>query len=265
MYAKSPEERKSELTKDIQYMINSIRLNKLKFDYLGYKAFARAKLAFGFTSPMAREALVALKEVNKMSAAENRLFTFILKNLDVVDLDSAKEVELELERINDSAFTEYFEMINQIEFACKHNDASLYVSPEGDIKSVLSNGDYARMVVGLTEKFSDIKAFLNYEPEFWEFIKPNLRVVPVPAEGAKVMCGLIPITDTENNLQNFYTVVPEVRDMDTAYIALDLYKRAHDMFLHRGKNYSEFEKKTSNNEQLEYRELLTEKAHRVTK
>ena len=134
------------------------------------------------------------------------------------------------------------------------------------IPSLLTNKNYANMVFALTEDIKNVRKFLNYEDEFWEFIKPFERIIPTPAEGARIQCGLIPITETDGKtLSRFYTVVPKVIDMETAFIALDIYKKAHDMYLMVGKDYTGYQHKPSTEEQLNYRDYLTAQAKGITK
>ena len=66
-------------------------------------------------------------------------------------------------------------------------------------------------------------------------------------------------------LHTFYTIVPRVIDMETAYIALDLYKKAHDMYLMIGKEYVEGVQRPSTEEQLDYRDYLSQAGNVITK
>ncbi len=265
MYAKSVEQRRKELVQDINYMRENIRTTNLAFAKAGTGVQSLARRTFGLGSKLAREALLSVKEVHKMSKTELKLFHFMLENLDSINIDSAERVELELEKINDSSFEAYFNVLNEIKLACEAKEEKKEVKPKDGINSVLTNGNYSRMVIGLTQTLADVKAFLNYEPEFWEFIKSRLRIVPVPADGAKIMCGIQPILDEDKTLHGFYTLVPEVTDMESAYIALDIYKKAHDMFYAIGMKYTDGVQKPGNVEHMEYRDYLTEKAGKITK
>ena len=122
------------------------------------------------------------------------------------------------------------------------------------------------MVAALAENQKKVKDFLNFEPEFWEFIKPYERIIPTPAEGAKVQCGILPIMETDGKtLHSFYTLVPEVIDLETANIAVGIYTKAHEMYLMLGKEYTDGVQKAVTEEQLDYSDHLNEIGQKIAK
>ncbi len=263
---KSYDVRKEDLIKDILFMKNSTPEMIARITKDGIALYFKSLSTFGRKSKVTRETLTTMREMYRISKMEGRLFDFILDNLDSIDIDAAEETVLKLDKLNTQTYESYDAVLGEIETAIALKDENRTLKSNKGISSLLTNKNYANMVVALTEDIKNVRKFLNYEDEFWEFIKPFERIVPTPAEGARIQCGLIPITEPDGKtLSRFYTVVPKVIDMETAFIALDLYKKAHDMYLMVGKDYTGYQHKPSTEEQLNYRDYLTEQAKGITK
>ncbi len=263
MYGKSEEERKNKLTKDILYMKDSAASQIATMTKNGLNSHVRALKTFGPKSKVTKEALVTIREFYKISKLEGKLLNFILKNLDQMYLSAAEDSAMTLDLLNRSTIEAYQSVLTEINTACEEKDEKRVLKPEKGINSLLTNKRYTAMVMALTEKMTDVKSFLRYDEKFWNFISTYLKVVPVRGEGIPLECGLLPILDQEGNLDNFYTLIPKVVDFDTAIGALDVYKRAHDMYLFVGQPYKDYVKRNSAEAQLEYREHLEEKAQKV--
>ncbi len=252
------------LIEEIQ-MIEAGMPNKVKETVIaGIATYFKALKTFGPTSPLAKEALKAIKEVLKINKIETKLLNFILGNLEVMDVEAAKKVVNTLEELNTQTLTDYDSVLDGIYLACEKKDDER-VLPEDSIDSVLSNKKYKSMVVGLTETMRDVRAFLPYENGFWEFIEKYLKVVPQPADIATHTCGIIPIVDDQNNLYNFYTLVPKVVDLDTAILAIDIYKKAHDYYLCLGAKLDSIVNMPSDATVAEYEEHINERANMIFK
>ena len=262
---KSPEQRKEDLIKDIMFAKGLVPNRILSVTKEGLSCFALASKTFGRTSRISKESLLSIKEMQKIGKIELRLFHFILDNLDHVDLDAAADVSLRLDKLSEKTYNDYMGVLTQIRFACDTKDEGRKIKPLDGIDSVLTNDNYSRMVIALTERLKDVKNFLNYEPEFWEFIKTWYKEIPVNAEGARHECGTVALKDENGNISIVKVHVPIVTDLDTALIALDIMKKAHDYYLHLGTPYAEYVKKTSNEETMAYKEMLSTRAQRVTR
>ena len=263
---KSRPQRIEDLKNDIEYLLLNNPTTVLQITRDGLSDVSLAKETFGEGSHMAAEALSVSKEIQAINYIEERLLKFIKNNIDRFDLDSAEKVVLILDKLSRTTFAGYREIITEIEKAIEAKDDQREVRPKEGMPTLLTNRNYINMVVALDESQSKVKAFLDYEPEFWDFIKLYERIVPTPAEGAKIQCGIIPILNTDGEtLYNFYTIVPKVIDMETAYIAIDIYRKAHDMFLMVGKKYDKGGQRPSTEEQLDYRDYLNVKGQTITR
>ncbi len=262
---KSYEQRKEELVKDIIYAKGIIPTRVMHVTKEGISCYSLSAKTFGRTSRISKESLLSIREMQKIGKVELRLFNFILSNIDQVNIDSAEEVSLRLDKLSERTYNDYLDVLTQIRIACDTKDEGRKTMPLDGIDSVLTNENYSRMVIGLMEKLKDIKNFLNYEPAFWEFAKTYFKEIPVNGEGAKHECGVVALKDKEGNICNFKTHVPIVVDFETALSALDIIKKAHDIYLALGTPYDQYVKKTSNEETTSYKEMLSTRAQRITK
>ena len=262
---RSQEQRKEELVKDIMFAKGLIPTRVMHVTKEGISCYSLSAKTFGRTSRISKESLLSIREMQKIGKVELRLLNFILSNIDQVNIDSAEEVSLRLDKLSERTYNDYLGVLTQIRIACDTKDEGRKTMPLDGIDSVLTNENYSRMVIGLMERLKDIKNFLNYEPAFWEFAKTYFKEIPVNGEGAKHECGVVALKDKEGNICNFKTHVPIVVDFETALSALDIIKKAHDIYLALGTPYDQYVKKTSNDETTSYKEMLSTRAQRITK
>lgn len=262
---KSIDARQQELIKDILFMKRATpdQIRKITMD--GMKTYFKALAVFGPSSPITKEALVTIREMYEISKVEGKLLNFITSNLASIDISAAESVVLTLDKLNDDTYAAYDSVLGEIEIACDTKNPNRTIKPKSGINSLITNENYKTMVVSLTERMIDVRAFLTYEEDFWTFIETYLKVVPSPGYIAEKTCGLRPILDQDGNLVNFYTIVPKVVDLDTAMIAIDVYKRAHDLYNCLSYRYKDILKPSSEAVQEEYKEHLDERAKMIFK
>ena len=214
---KSKDQRLEDLKKDIQYLLDNNPVRVLQISRTGLSNIGKTKKVFGKSSPKAGEALSVVQEIQAINYIEERLLKYIASNMASFDIDSTEKVVMILDKLSRTTFDGYDKINAEIEKAIETKDEERPVRPKEGLSTLLKNRNYINMVAGLAESQAKVKAFLDYEPEFWEFIKQYERIVPVPAEGARIECGILPIMETDGKtLHNFYTLAPRVIDMETA-------------------------------------------------
>ena len=172
---KSMEKRKDELVQDIMFMRNATpeQIRKITFD--GLSSYFNALRAFGFKSPVPKEALKVIRDMYKVSKIEGKLLDFILINLDHLNIDSAEETVDELDQLNTTTYLNYNEVLDEIDVAAQMHKEERALHPNRKIDSLLTNNKYKTKVFGLVQRFSDVKNFLNYDEDFWEFVSAHLK------------------------------------------------------------------------------------------
>ena len=262
---KSTISHKDELIKEILriWKTNPKQFRKVIKEGLG--RYTQAVTTFGIKSPLAKESLAIAKEAHSINKTEEKLFKFILDNIDSFDVSSVENVISTIDELNDETYSRLIRTLVDIEIACNLEKEDRALDPNRLTDKVITNNKYKAMVLGLTQKMSDVKNFLNYEEEFWLFIEDHLKVEPSPAYIAEKTCGIKPIVDENGNLVQFYTIIPRVVDMDTAMIAIEILKKAHNLYTCVGKKYSDIVKISGESAAQEYKEQLEEAAGRKFK
>ncbi len=255
--------RQDKVVKDILYVKGTEPAKVRKIVFRGMASYFKAIKTFGPKNPVAKEALKSIKEMLKIHRIEDKLLTFILNNVETFDINATEEAVLRLEKLNDQTYIDYSSILDEIDIACEEKDKNRQLRPEEGVNSLLTNNRYKTMVLGLTNSLEDIKAYLPYEEEFWQYIKPRLRVLHTNGEGARHECGFRLVHDNDNKLYDIPAiVVPRVVDYETAMEAIRIYKRAHYLYLSLGKDMSEIEQTNANEEQMQYREDMEKLAER---
>ena len=262
---KSINSEKEELIKEILriYKTNPKQFRQIIKEGLG--RYTQAVSTFGIKSPLAKESFAIAKEAHKINRTEAKLLAFILNNIDSFDIDSVASVVKTIDELNEETYSRLISTLVDIEIACNLEKEDRALNPNRLTDKVITNNKYKAMVLGLTQKMSDVKSFLNYEEEFWLFIEDHLKVEPSPAYIAEKTCGIKPIVDENGNLVQFYTIIPRVVDMDTAMIAIEILKKAYNLYKCIGKNYSDIVKVSGEGAAQEYREQLEAAAGRKFK
>ena len=234
----SIEEQKEQLARSIASMERANIRDVLSITKECIGRYGQVITTFGFRSPLASEVKGYAKQIRKISKIERKIFDFIINNIDSINLEEAQEIVADIYDLNEQTYHELIHRIVCIEIACNTKDLR-HLETKPAPQTLLTNNDIQMRVLCLTKKLADVKNFLNYEPEFWEFIKPKLNIEPSPAYIAVHTCGLKPIQDENGNLATFYTIIPQVVDMETGMIAADILKRAHDLYACVGKSYAD--------------------------
>jgi len=255
--------RQEKVIKDILFTRNEEPKRIGRIVLKGMKSYFNALKTFGPFSPVTKETLKVIKDILKIQNINDKLLLFILENIDQFDISATENVVLKLEKLTDSTYDSYQAILNEINEACRENDETKELRPKDGISTLLTNNRYKTMVLGLGETFDDIKDFLPYSEDYWEFIKNHLKTLPTTGEGARIMCGVVPLMDDDGVLYDFYTIVPKVVDYETAMESIGVYKRAHDLFLCRGQKFEDLIKTNGSAAQIAYREHLEQKAKKT--
>lgn len=258
------EERKENLVKNILLMERANTRDVLEITKEGFGRYAQAVSVFGFKSPVAKEAKGYPKQIRKISKIERKMFDFMLHNIDSINLDAAEEILADIKDLNEQTYHEFIHRIVCIEIASNTEDLR-HIEKKPAPQTILTDNKIQMRVLYLTQKLANVKNFLNYEPEFWEFIEPKLKVEPSPAYIAEHTCGLKPIKDENDNLSTFYTIIPEVVDLETGMMAVNILKRAHDLYACIGKDYQEALQASGKVEAEIYKQQLEEEAEKKFK
>ena len=234
----SVQERKNSLVNDIEFMINALPEQLSKIFFSSMSTYFRALTTFGRNSEITRSSLTVLRDMFKIGKQEKVLLKYILNNLDRFNLSATELVVDKLDELNEKTYKAYDKVFADIEDACDTKDPNRF-GKHHTIDSLISNETYSNMVYALNAKDDNIRHYLGYPDEFWEFIQSHLRVVPYFGEIDKKHYGITPIMDKENTLVDFFTIVPSIVNYESIKVAVDVYRKAYQYYQNVGKKISD--------------------------
>ena len=79
--------------------------------------------------------------------------------------------------------------------------------------------------------FEDVKLFLNYPNEFWEYVSPKIKKVDSTIPGNEIFYATLLKYDDNNHIKDIIVMVPYIIDIETACINVHELKHAYDMYL----------------------------------
>ena len=78
--------------------------------------------------------------------------------------------------------------------------------------------------------FEDIKIFLNYPNEFWDYINPKTKKIDSKIPGNEIFYATLLKFDNNGRVIDIMVMVPYIIDVETACINIHEFKHAYDMY-----------------------------------
>ena len=228
---------KEELIKEIKAMKQGSIEQMALVTYYSLASYFKSLLTFGRKSTVTKDNLNVIKEMYNILKKENQLLNFILRNVLQFDVDATAKVVEMLDSLNDKTVQYYYEVIEEIETACECNEERRGLRPRKDFSTIVQSDTYATEVIALAENLDSLKVFLDYEPEFWIFIKPYIKTARANLETMSGMFYAIPIIDENDKVCGISLLVPEIVDLKSALLCIKLYEEAYRIYKFRGKVY----------------------------
>lgn len=256
---------KEKLIADIKDMRSGSFEQMALITQYGLASYFKSLLAFGRRSSVTRDNLNVIKEMYRILRQENKLLTFVLKNIELVDFNAALYVIGMLDELNDKTVTYYYEVIEDIEDACECQEEHRGIRPRKNFDTLIQSKSYTTEVIALAENMNSIKNFLGYEEAFWNFISPIAKTVNVDITIRDSMSYVLPVYDSDGMVSTISLLVPDVVDLNSALLCIKLYEEAYRIYKAIGKPY-ERQKEHDTTIQLKYEfEYLPSKADKVIK
>lgn len=232
------DEEKKELQQLINGMKNGSIEQMLLITVYSLKSYFGSLLAFGRKSKITRDNLNVIKEMFFILRNERTLLNFVLRNMDIIDIQAAQDVVWMLDDVNDKTVEYYYNVIEDIEDAVECNQEFRGLRPKLRFPTLIDESSYASEVIALCENFETLKSFLGFEDEFWTFIKDKTKKVDTSIEVMTKMTYAIPIYDENGIVVSVHLMLPKVSNLETALLAIKIYKKAYNIYKMIGMKYS---------------------------
>lgn len=170
---------------------------------------------------------------------ERRMLNFILDNLNVFDISAASAAVEMLDDVNEKTVHYYYQVADDIEEACEFREERRGIRPKKNFPTLVQTSTYENEIIALAENKDNIKQFLGFEDEFWNYLKEIERSIKVAPEVAMEIAYVNALVDQDGNVSAIKLLVPEVVDLSTALLAIKLYRRAYELYKMIGNRYDE--------------------------
>ena len=258
---KSFEENKAILVKDIEDMKKGQLEEMFLISFYSLSSYFKSLFTFGTRSSVTRDNINVIKEMFNIIKSERILLNFMLRNI-----DKFTDIVGSMDDLNDKTIEYYYKVIEDIEEAVEMEEEHRAIRPKKSFPTLIQTDTYINQVIALSENKSNIKEFLGFEEDFWEYIKKYEGSIEVSPEIASEIAYVIPFYDGNGIVTGLKMLVPEVVDLSTALIAIKCYVKAYDIYRSLGEPMKNFgEPCTYTGAQELYQEKLANKGRKTLK
>lgn len=214
--------------------IDSIRSENIEQLFLMTKSslysYIKAILTYGIKNKITKDNLNVLKEFFKVVNEETRILNYIVSNIDDIDSDATIKFIQKLDDLNEKTFKYYYTVIEDIETSCETKVPHYAARITKNFKSLTDTISYRREVVALTETDKKIREQLDYEEDFWYYIDRIIKRVNTGIDVVNSVVYVKPIYDSDDLIGGIDMLIPEVVDLDTSLLAIELYQKAYSIY-----------------------------------
>ena len=222
---------KAKLVSEITEMKKGEIEEMFLISFYSLSSYIKSLIAFGHRSNVTKDNLKVIKEMFNIIKTERNMLNFILKNIDNFHIDSIMNVIDMLDDANDKTIMYYYDVINEIEDACEMNVERRGIRPRKNFETINHTNVYAQEIIAMAESKESIKNFLGFEDVFLEFIKDkDVANLKVSEEVAMNIAYVTPLYNSEGKIVDFKMLIPEVVNLETALMAISLYRKSYDLY-----------------------------------
>ena len=217
----------------------------LMFNYL-FVSLLKSRLTNGINNEIAKRFFYIWKQFKEILEYEIKMYEIILNNKDKIDSLECKKVIGNLDKLSKRTEKYFYQRIDNLVNNCE-------IKQDFSSRQVINKyNQHLSEVIGLTISFDDIKIFLNYQDEFWNYIKPKTRFVDSRADSKHLFYETIMHFDDNKCLDDMRVFVPNIINLFTACVNVHEFTHAYDLYKKLGHEIEEdisgYEQKAELNE-----------------
>lgn len=230
-------------------------------------AFVKSVKSFGLNHAVSKDIVQLWKEFLNILKEEQVLLKYLIEYGFLEDAEEVDKFILELENVNEEMIKYYYEVLDEIETACEMKTEWRATRKRKNFATLIETNDYREKLCSLLLSLDDVKNFLGYEEEFWNYVQSRILFIDSHLEKDKFFYGVNIKLDVNNCLVDMKILVPNVINLETALVnvhelnhAYCLYKRLGFSNLENDIFYEEVAKKQ---EKLFQEEYIPKKYERI--
>ena len=216
-----------EYIKDI---LNKNREEKRIVNKYIVSTFIKSYIVFGNKHSITIECKNIYKLFKNIMKKENTIYKLLLNNCFIIDNLEFINLVDRLDILNDKTINYIYSMLDDIEDACSTNQETRANHYKKDFNYIVDNDDYLNEALGLIIGDKEIKDFLNYDEDFWKYIKTRIRRVDSRDDNKNRFYETVMHFDKDNKLDDMRVYVPYVINLKTSLVNIHEIKHAYDLY-----------------------------------
>ncbi len=180
------------------------------------------------------EELIKIKnEYMAILSEENRLLNMILKNGINKDITAIDDLIGKLNDLADTTIAYYYSLLDDIEKEIEFNRSYPYRRIPKNFKTLIETDEFKLLVNGLNLTIIDVKKYLGYDDDFWNYIQNKIKIIKNPYLDYDLKMhyyGVWYEFNERKELTKLIICIPEIVDLKTAQIAIHEFRHAHDIY-----------------------------------
>ena len=194
------------------------------------KDYLKSVLNFGFHHSVTKEVSDVWNEFLKNVLEEKFLLNYLIQNSGLEDFEEANKFILALDSLNEEVIQYYYEVLDEIEIACEMKTEWRAMKPNRGFKDLLEMNEYRERLCFMTLSFEDVKMFLGYSEDFWEYIINRMLVVENSFEEGIGFYGVNIKVDNNQCLTDLKVLVPKIINLETALVNVHEFNLAYELY-----------------------------------
>lgn len=205
------------------------------------QAYIYSLFTFGANNKVTIDVKNIWNQFKQILREEKNIHKFILRNSDLISAEEVYDLLDKMSDVNDDTVEYYYNALDDILDACETKCEDRAAHYKRDFLTLIETDEYKIEASGLALNFDNIKEFLNYSQDFWNFVTPKIRMVDSRIKENEILYVTLISSDCNGLLQDIRVIVPEIVDLKTACINIHEFKHAYDLYLQMGKRVDESE------------------------
>lgn len=194
-----------------------------------FTALIKSIIAFGTNHQITKDVINVYKEFFNIIIEEQKYLQFILKYIDILDVNEVNNYLFKLDDINEETIKYYYSVLDGIEDACDMKREWKAKRPSKNFNSLIETNEYSNELLGLILTMKEVKEFLNYEESFWQYIKDRTFIIDNNEVEDNSIYGVILKLDNDY-LIDIKILIPKIINLETTLINIHELKHAYDLY-----------------------------------
>ena len=227
---------KDEL-KALKKDIREIQIQNIEAKIMMYKEyiflFINILIEKGLSDNYLEELIKIKAEYMAILNEENNLLNLILNNGINKNINAVDELIIKLNDLNEKTIIYYYSLLDDIESEIEINRNYSYRRIPKNFETLTKTDEFKFMVNGLNLTINDVKNYLNYGNDFWNYIKDKTKVIKNPYSNYDLKMNYYDIWydfNEDKEITKLIICIPEIVDLKTAQIAIHEFRLAYDIY-----------------------------------